>query len=262
MRLALIPILLTACGATADSADPGAEAGPLVVDLAGDWGPEPEPKGLVRGVHLRFDLGESGMAFNDTGVLVSAAVPPGGATPLLPLPTSEASVQLHDLTAPGAPVVASSVGLPVDGGYGIVGVYGHDEDPRSVALRIDPRPVPDRVKIRAVHTTPGLPYIGLIDLSAGPLVALTYGASSEYFDVPADSALRWVADLNGDSVPDLPFESFSMSAVDSLGFGQVVDLFVIPSGSTLPGPDPLPVPVLLLVPLDAPDGIVVVVPDL
>jgi hypothetical protein len=262
VRLVTLSLLLMGCGAPdALDTDGVAASGPLVVDLAGEWGPEPAPKGFVRGVHLRFDLGEAGLAFNDTGVLIAASVPAGGATPLLPLPTSEASLQLHDTSQAGLPVVASSGDLPVDGGFGLVGVYGDDSDPRSLALRIDPTPVTGRVKIRAIHTTPGLPYIGLGSTSSGPLASLTYGEVGDYFDVPADATLRWYADLNADNVPDLPFVSFSLPAVDSLGFGQVVDLFVIPTGARFPDAPRLPVPALLLVPLDAPDGIIVVVPD-
>lgn len=257
---AMMLCLTLAMGCAPDVLDTDEPADDVTrVDVEGSWGPDVPGKGRVRAVHLRADLETVDLAFNDTGVLVAEDVPFGGVTPFLPTPADTVSMQAWV----GHAVVAGSDGLEVGAGFGQVGVYGSSADPRSLTVLVDPTPADGAVKARVIHTTPDLPYAGLIDLAAGPLAGVREDEVSEAFTFPPDSNRTWALDLNADGTPDLLYNSFSLPETDSLGNGQVVDVFLVPSGQTLPEPaPPLPVPVLLLVPLDAPDGIVLVTPDL
>ncbi len=212
----------------------------------------------ARAVHLRFDVGPAGLAFNDAGVFIASDVPPGGATPYLPLPVPAASLQLWA----GGDEVARTPTVEVPEGEGALLVaYGTSADPRGLALSTPIVGAPGTIRARVVHTTPGLPYAGLVVMGGGQVAGLTYGGVSPTFTVAPDREVRWAFDLNGDGRPDLPLVPWELPAVDSGGLPQTVEIFVIPTGQTLPGPAPLPVPALLVVPLDAPDGIFVVPPD-
>jgi hypothetical protein len=253
-----ILLLGLGCADVPDDTDGVGPGSSTVLDLDGDYGPPPPPARFARAVHLRFDLGPTGLAFNDTGVAVARGVPPGGATPYLPLPVASVSLQLlsHDGEVARTPATSVPEGLG-----GLLVAFGTAADPRAVATTTDLQGVAGRVSARALHATPGLPYVGLVDLGGSPLPALMYGAQSDSFTFPAGATRRWALDLDADGVPDLLLAPFQLDDLDSAGRPQVVELFVIPTGQTLPGPVPLPIPALLVVPLDAPGGIFVVPPS-
>jgi hypothetical protein len=252
----LVLSLCAACAPDLATETDAAEPAGLVVDLDGDWGPEPAVYGAARGVHLRFDLGPADLVFNHAEVPLSVAAPAGAATPFLPSPTPDVRFGLRQ----GGQEVAVTNVAPLQGGYRTFVVYGHPLDPRSLELPTDPTPFPGQVKMRYVHTAPGLAYAGLVTMAGSPVAGATYGAAAAPIEVAPDAQLRWAFDLNGDGRPDIPLEPFSLPATDSEGSDQVIDAYAIPTGVTLPPPVSLPVPALLLVPLDAPDGILVVRP--
>jgi hypothetical protein len=254
---AMALLLLVGCAGPDDTdTDEGAGAAPLQLDLESSWGPEPPVKGRVRAVHLRFDLGEVALAFNETGVVVADGVPPGGATPLLPVPSETASLQAWKEGV----VVAETDDFAHEGGAGSLVVWGTVAAPESLEVPLDPSPpASGRFRARLIHTAPGTPSIGLVDPIQGELTRVDPGGIGADFSAPTDTGLGWALDLTGDGVPDLPLSPFDVPDLDSLGQRQVVDIYAIPTGSVLPGQ--VPIPALLLVPLDAPDGIVVVAPS-
>lgn len=250
-------LLLLGCSSPVLDAPDEIGTSDLVIDLDGDFGPAAPAPRFVRAVHLRFDTGPVDLSFNQTGVLVARDVPPGGATPYLPLPVEQVSLQAHR----GDQVIVDTEPVAVPEGAGaMIAAFGTSDDPRQISVPTDLRGEPGQVRSRALHATPGLTFVRLLDLDGPALATVLYGELSESFVFDPEVEQRWALDLTGDGRPNLLLEPFMIGATDGDGRAPVIDLYVIPTGQVLPGPARLPIPALLVVPLDAPDGIFVVAP--
>lgn len=258
--LLLSTLLLPACAPDSELPDPDPGLPPVVVDLEGAHGPEAPPPRFARAVHLRFDVGEVDLSFNDTGVFIATDVPAGGATPYLPLGAVD-TVSFQASVEGEIRAEVEAIEVPPGAGA-MLAVYGHTEDPRSMALPTNLVGTPGEITVRAIHTTFQLPYAGILDESFSLLAPLTYGAASAPFSIEPDVPHSWYFDLSGDGAPDLPFHPFELSALDSAGRPQVVDIFLIPTGTFIPVSETLSiqVPAMLIIPLDAPDSIELVTP--
>ncbi|TVQ89603.1 MAG: DUF4397 domain-containing protein [Deltaproteobacteria bacterium] len=260
MRILALVSLLVGC-APGEEPEPGAGLPPVVVDLEGTHGPERPPPRFVRAAHLRFDLGDVDLSFNDTGIRMASDVPAGGATPYLPLGQVDiASFQAYQ----DGDIVAEVDPVEVEPGTGVtLAVYGHAGEPRSMALPTNLVGEPGEILVRAVHVTFDLPFVGVLDDSHTSLASLLYGRASSHFSITPDVPHQWMLDLSANGSPDLVLEPFELPALDSDGRPQVVDAYFIPSGVYVPisATAQIQIPALLLVPLDAPDGIRLVVPE-
>lgn len=251
--------LLLSLGCTSPVLDVREDSGTsdVVIDLDGDFGPAAPPPRFVRAVHLRFDAGPVDLSFNQTGVVVARDVPPGGATPYLPLPVEQVSLQAH---RGDQRIVETEPFVVPEGAGAMIAAFGTSDDPREISVPTDLRGEPGQVRARALHATPGLTFVRLLDLDGPALATLLYGELSESFVFDPEVEQRWAFDLTGDGRPNLALEPFMIGATDGEGRPPVVDVYLIPTGQVLPGPGRLPIPALLVVPLDAPDGIFLVAP--
>lgn len=263
MRSLLLLAALTAC-APLDDTDPIADEGALPIDVSGVWGPDGPDTAAIRVVQLRPDLSTAVFAFNDTGIPFGSrdgtALPFPAMTPLLPRPVDDVSLQL--LEGPQRTVVHDSELGSFVSPFAEVVSWGIAGDERTLHLDIDPSPEPGRVNLRLINACVGLQYAGFAPISqppGTPLVSAFEGDVSPVVSIPADAVQRWALDINGDGRWDVPYESFSLSATDGAGNGQYVEIFLAPSGATVPG-TPIPVPILLVVPLTGPAEAFAVLP--
>lgn len=259
----LASLVLAGCAPDPSDTDPEQGLPPLVVDTDGAFGPDVPDASYLRAVALMPDAGGAALSFNGTGVVLASDLPYPAVTPLLPRTVDSTSMELSLPMEAGLQEVVSvgpyNLGTPLSE----VVAWGTIDEPRGMVLELATPPTPGSLTVRLVHTTPGLAYAGLGPAVGAPDVGATEGAVSDWTVLPADEDITWFLDINGDGVGDVPFEPWSLPAQDGLGQPQIVDIFVVPSGSRLPPPSPpLPVPFLLVVPLTGPDEAIAVLPAL
>lgn len=262
MRLVALAALLVACQEIpANEVDPGTP--PLVVNAEPTGEQVPALDTFVRGVVAFAPESDAAypFAFNGSGIPVGSLPQLPAMTPFLPRPVDEVSLELLD--GDGAEL-ASSGEQNLDDALAEVVLYGDFEDPRGLSLGLDEAPVtPGSLAVRLVHVTPGLEYAGFGPRQGAPVIAAFEEDTSPWVVLDADRPHTWFLDVNGDGAGDVPYTSWELPATDALVRPQVVDIFVVPSGSTLPPPSPpLPVPILVITPLTAPEGVVTAVPAL
>jgi len=208
-------------------------------------------------------VGEVGFAVNTTGVLVQGGLAAAFAPPFVPRTTDEVSVQLYAAVDGAQPeAVHSSEPVSFDGPFAEVITYGTVGALQTLSLEIDPTTVSGEVAFRMIHALPNLPYAGLSQAEnspGAPLVSAFYGQASEVRSVDADVDQNWVLDINGDGRADIAYAPFTLPAQDSAGNPQYVEVFLYPSGVTVPQSN-IPVPVLLILPMTGADDLIIVPP--
>lgn len=263
MRTLLFGFALAGCSPIPLDGD--GDMDPVIIANTEATGEEPDaPTQFVRGVVAFAPEADAAypFAFNGTGVPVSVLPQLPAMTPFLPRPVDEVSMELLSVTPDATTTLATTGALEVDGTLEEVILYGSFEAPRGVSLSLDDAPVePGSLTVRLVHLTPDLPYVGLAPPRTPPVLSAFEEGVSEWITLEADVTHSWLLDVNGDGVGDLPYSNWQLPPTDGLGRPQVVEIFVVPSGETLPAPfPPLPVPVLVITPLTGPDEAISSVP--